>query len=198
MTDLILFVDDEQNLLDAMEVALRGRFNLHTALGPQQGLEMVRSFGPYAVVVSDLKMPGMSGIDFLAKVREMSPATMRIMLTGHGDMESAMEAVNRGEVFRFFTKPCPSHILREALLLGLDKYQCSLGPGAYGPDDQALTMREMKIAEMVRAGESTKEIAEKMNISTRTVETYRDNIRKKLGISNKKINLQTFLNSTQS
>jgi DNA-binding NarL/FixJ family response regulator len=198
MTDLILIVDDEQDILDGMAVALRGRFNLQTALGPEQGLEMVRSFGPYAVVVSDLKMPGMNGIDFLAKVREISPATMRIMLTGHGDIDSAIEAVNRGEVFRFFTKPCPSHILQDALILGLDKYQSNLGPGVYRPDEHALTMRELKIAEWVRAGESSKDIAEKMNLSTRTVETYRDNIRKKLGISNKKVNLHSFLNSAKS
>jgi len=221
MTDKILIVDDEQNILDGMKALLRRRFNVQTALGAGLGLEMLRSSGPFAVVMSDLKMPGMNGIEFLSRVRELSPATVRIMLTGHGDLDAAINAVNLGEVFRFYTKPCAADVLHEALKAGLDKYQKDFHveeseffrsiqklaqashPDSGAPTDSAgpaggenaLTVRELNIAAMIRKGSSTKEIAESLNISTRTVETYRDNIRKKLGIAGMKVSLQSVLNS---
>ncbi|WP_432738344.1 HD domain-containing phosphohydrolase [Maridesulfovibrio sp. FT414] len=104
----ILFVDDEQNILDSYRASLRRRFSVETALGPEEGLEKIVKSGPYAVVVSDLKMPKMDGVTFLNKVQELSPDTVRIMLTGHADLDSAIAAVNEGSVFRFLTKP--SHI----------------------------------------------------------------------------------------
>ncbi|NDV28075.1 HD domain-containing phosphohydrolase [Desulfovibrio sp. JC010] len=101
----ILFVDDEQNILDTYRALLRKRFKVQTALGPEEGLEKVRTSGPYAIVVSDLKMPKMDGITFLTKVKQLSPDTIRVMLTGHADLEAAISAVNEGSVFRFLTKP---------------------------------------------------------------------------------------------
>ncbi len=123
MDDKILFVDDEVNVLDAFKRQLRKRFHFDTALGPEEGLLSVSKKGPYAVVVSDLKMPKMNGIEFLSKVKEMAPDTVRIMLTGHGDLNNAMEAVNEGNIFRFLTKPCPVDSLSKALTAGLEQYR---------------------------------------------------------------------------
>ncbi len=97
----VLFVDDEQNILDTFRVSLRKRFKVDTALGPLEGLEKIKESGPYAIVVSDLKMPNMDGISFLSKVQELSPDTVRIMLTGHADLTSAISAVNEGLSFAF-------------------------------------------------------------------------------------------------
>ncbi|WP_320171283.1 HD domain-containing phosphohydrolase [Maridesulfovibrio sp.] len=120
----VLFVDDEQNILDSYRASLRRRFKVETALGPEEGLEKVKSSGPYAVVVSDLKMPKMDGITFLRKVQDSSPDTVRIMLTGHADLDSAIAAVNEGAVFRFLTKP--SHIDEMIRILTLAMKQYSL------------------------------------------------------------------------
>ena len=123
MQDKILFVDDEINVLEAFKRQLRRKYRLDTALGPEEGLLAVSNNGPYAVVVSDLKMPKMNGIEFLTRVKEMVPDTVRIMLTGYGDLQNAMEAVNQGNIFRFLTKPCPVDSLSNALEAGLKQYR---------------------------------------------------------------------------
>jgi response regulator RpfG family c-di-GMP phosphodiesterase len=75
--------------------------------GPDEGLAKLRSAGPHAVVVSDMRMPAMDGAEFLATVHAISPDTIRVMLTGCGDFESAKRAVNEGRVFRFSPSPLP-------------------------------------------------------------------------------------------
>ncbi|MDD3311743.1 HD domain-containing phosphohydrolase [Pseudodesulfovibrio sp.] len=118
----VLFVDDEQNILDSYRASLRRRYTVETALGPGEGLRMVKDSGPYAVVVSDLKMPKMDGVTFLAKVQEMSPDTVRVMLTGHADLQSAISAVNEGSVFRFLTKPSPIDEMVRTLDIAMKQY----------------------------------------------------------------------------
>lgn len=123
MKSKILFVDDEVNILDSFRVGLRKEYEVDTALGPEEGLKKVHEAGPFGVVVSDLKMPGMDGIDFLIQVKERAPSSVRIMLTGHGDFDKAMDAVNRGHIFRFLQKPCPMDVLKASLEDGLHQYR---------------------------------------------------------------------------
>ena len=123
MVDKVLFVDDEPNLLAGIQRQLRKQFMIETALGGEQGLEAVRRQGPYSVVVSDLRMPGMDGIQFLSQVRKTSPDTVRMMLTGNADLQAAIEAVNEGNILRFMTKPCPPEILAKALYQGIGQYR---------------------------------------------------------------------------
>lgn len=123
MSGKILLVDDEEMILSGFQRNLRKQFELETALGPLEGLEKIRTGGPFAVVVSDLKMPGMDGIQFLTRVREMSANTIRIMLTGYADLEASMAAVNSGQVFRFLTKPCPPESLAVTLNAALDQHR---------------------------------------------------------------------------
>jgi len=118
----VLFVDDEQNILDSFRASLRKRYKIETALGPLAGLDKITSSGPYAVVVSDLKMPDMDGITFLSKVQELSPDTVRVMLTGHADLNSAISAVNEGSVFRFLTKPSPVDVMVRTLEVAMKQY----------------------------------------------------------------------------
>lgn len=86
----ILFVHDEQSILDTFRASLRKKFKVDTALGPEQGLEKVRSGGPYTVIISDLKMPKMDGITFLSEVQEMAPETVRVMLTGNANLDAPL------------------------------------------------------------------------------------------------------------
>ncbi len=123
MQEKILFVDDEQNILEAFKRQLRKRFRFDTALGPEEGLKAIKENGPYAVVVSDLRMPKMDGIQFLRRTKELSPETVRMMLSGHADLTNAINAVNEGNIFRFLTKPCPVDHLTKALQDGIDQYR---------------------------------------------------------------------------
>ena len=119
----ILLVDDEPRILEALQRALRNEFHIETAQGPEEGLEAVVQRGPFAVVVSDLKMPGMDGIQFLARVKACSPDSSRVMLTGHADLETAIAAVNEGSILRFLTKPCPAMVLSRTLTAAVDQYR---------------------------------------------------------------------------
>jgi putative two-component system response regulator len=123
MTEKVLCVDDEQNYLSACQRKFRKKFHIDIASGGETGLDKIKKNGPYAVVVSDLRMPGMNGISFLAKVKEAAPNTVRIMLTGFADLTNAMDAVNQGNLFRFLSKPCPMDVLEKAIHDGIRQYQ---------------------------------------------------------------------------
>jgi signal transduction histidine kinase len=119
----ILFVDDDPNLLEACERVLRKRFQIDARVGPAAGLAAIEREGPYAVVVSDMRMPEMDGVQFLAQVKARVPDTVRMMLTAFPDMQTAVEAVNQGHIFRFLTKPCTSEHLTTALEAGLEQHR---------------------------------------------------------------------------
>jgi response regulator RpfG family c-di-GMP phosphodiesterase len=123
MTVKILCVDDDPNILAAYQRQLRKQFQIDIAHGGAEGLQAVACDGPYAVIVSDLRMPGMGGVEFLTKVKECSPDTVRMMLTGNADIHAAIEAVNQGRIFRFLTKPCLPEDLAQALDAGIAQYR---------------------------------------------------------------------------
>jgi len=101
----LLLVDDEENILRSLKRALRrGNWAIEVAPDGARGLELLRSFRP-AVVISDFRMPGMNGVQFLTHVKELSPRTQRIMLTGQADQRAIEDAINSSEIFRFVAKP---------------------------------------------------------------------------------------------
>jgi CheY-like chemotaxis protein len=106
VSDKVLLVDDEPAVLAGYERLLRGEFDIETAVGGEEGLAAIRDHGPFAVVVSDIRMPEMDGIQFLARVRQAAPNTIRLVLTGHAELNVAIDAINRGYIFGFLTKPC--------------------------------------------------------------------------------------------
>lgn len=118
----ILIVDDEPLVLAAYERALRNKFALEKATDGNAGLQTIAEKGPFAVVVSDLRMPGMDGIRFLAQVRQVAPDSVRAMLTGYAELQTAIDAVNEGSVFRFLTKPCPADALALVLTACVEQY----------------------------------------------------------------------------
>ena len=114
MAETILFVDDDANFLASLRRSLRG-LDIETESDPALALEKVTARGRYAVIVADMRMPGVDGIRLLATAARKSPETVRIMLTGHPDMSTAIDAVNKGQVYRFLTKPCSTVALKETL-----------------------------------------------------------------------------------
>ena len=119
----ILFVDDEKNLLASYERRLRKQYAMVTACSGEEGLEKLEKHGPFALIVADRQMPGMDGTRLLALVKEHSPDTVRMMLTGNVDLEAAIRTVNEGGLFRFLTKPCQPRELAKALDDGLAQYR---------------------------------------------------------------------------
>ncbi len=122
MTNKVLFVDDDMNILASFRRRLGRRFEIATVPGGEQGLEVLEKDGPIAVVISDQRMPGMDGIQFLSEVKKRAPDTVRMMLTGNADLTTAIKAVNEGSIFRFFTKPCPPEEMASAIEAGLKQY----------------------------------------------------------------------------
>lgn len=123
MNKRVLLVDDESRILQALERRLGREFEIHTAVGGDGGVSVLKERGPFAVVVSDLRMPGMNGVEFLTRVKGLAPDTIRVLLTGQPDMESAIDGVNEGNIFRFLTKPCPAEVLEKALRAGVEQYR---------------------------------------------------------------------------
>ena len=101
----ILLVDDEPDVLTGYERVLRKRFSVETAPGGEQALALLESQGPYAVLVADQRMPGMTGVEFLAAAKAVKPQAARLMLTGYADLQDLTAAVNVGEVQYYLTKP---------------------------------------------------------------------------------------------
>ena len=119
----VLFVDDDLRLLQAFAAALDDQFAVETAIGGQAGLRKMREHADLAVVVSDLGMPQMDGATFLHESMQQSPTATRILLTGLGGIDGAKNAVNKGQIFRFLTKPCPLDQLRQALEDGVEHHR---------------------------------------------------------------------------
>jgi response regulator RpfG family c-di-GMP phosphodiesterase len=123
MRERILLVDDDSNVLDGYRRSLSREFLLETAIGADQGLALIEKNGPYAVVVSDMRMPGMNGIQLLSTVRNAWPDTVRIILTGNADLETAIDAINEGSIFRFLMKPCEREVMAKTLTAALMQYR---------------------------------------------------------------------------
>jgi putative nucleotidyltransferase with HDIG domain len=123
MKDAVLFIDDEVNILNSIQrVFADHNFTLMTAGNAQKGLEIL-SRNEIAVVISDNIMPGMNGLDLLRLAKVISPDTIRIMLTGHASLDTAIEAINLGEVFRFVVKPWNDKALEETVEDALQRYR---------------------------------------------------------------------------
>jgi response regulator RpfG family c-di-GMP phosphodiesterase len=119
----ILFVDDDTSLLEAFQRSYRNQFEFDIALGGDEALNRIKSSGPYALVVADMNMPGMNGVQLLERIMVLAPETVRVMLTGNADQLTAVNAVNRGAVYRFLNKPCPADILVPVLESALKQYE---------------------------------------------------------------------------
>ncbi len=102
----VLFVDDEPNVLNAFKRRLSNTYEFVTSSSPLEALQVLSTSGPFSVVISDMRMPEMQGIEFLREVAKKSPDSVRVMLTGLADQRTVVRAINDGAVFRFINKPC--------------------------------------------------------------------------------------------
>src|SRR6202051_921327 len=115
----VLCVDDEPRVVDGLALHLRRDYQVRTANGANNALQLLKEHGAPAVIVSDMRMPGMDGATFLKHVKHLHPETTRILLTGDPGRDVAIAAVNEGQIFRYLTKPCAPDQLRAAIEAGV-------------------------------------------------------------------------------
>ena len=118
----ILIVDDEEVLLKSIQRIHDDDYDITTALGPAEALEVFEQEGPFAVVVSDMRMPGMNGVELLTEIERRDPSAVKMMLTGFSELKTTVKAINQGQLFRFLTKPCDDDDFAAALDAGLRQF----------------------------------------------------------------------------
>lgn len=119
----VLCVDDEPNVLEGLATNIGRRYDVQTATSGAQALEQLAGDPKKAVIISDMRMPMMDGAAFLAKAKELAPEAVRILLTGQTDLDSAISAVNNGQIFRFLTKPCAPPTLLAAIAAAVEQHE---------------------------------------------------------------------------
>ena len=110
----ILYVDDEQHNLISFKAALRRDYDVTTAISAEAALPIMES-EPIDIVVSDQRMPGMTGVEFFQKLLHVKPEPMRILLTGYSDIQAVIDAINKGEVYRYLTKPWEAGFMKSTI-----------------------------------------------------------------------------------
>lgn len=124
MASDILIIDDDLNLLSAMKRQLRGRYPLQTAQSGEAALKYLSTAQELpAVILCDMRMGGMNGVETLRRAKDLAPDAVRLMLTGNADMQTAIDAINDGNIFRFLTKPCPPERLESGLEAALEQHR---------------------------------------------------------------------------
>jgi response regulator RpfG family c-di-GMP phosphodiesterase len=119
----VLCVDDEARVVEGLVLHLRKDYEVHTALSGDEALKALKQMGGAAVIVSDMRMPGMDGAMLLRQVLVLYPDTTRILLTGEPGRDAAIAAVNNAQIFRFLAKPCPPDQLRTAIEAGVMQHR---------------------------------------------------------------------------
>lgn len=152
----ILLVDDDQSLLASLRRQLCREYEIVTAGDGPSAIEAVRAAmsaqTPFAVVLCDMQMPGMNGVETLKAIRDFAPDCARLMLTGSPDLETSIKAINEGNILRFYVKPCPIETLREGLLVGVEHYR--------------------RAAESMGVAENAKQWAEALAVSRAEIEQF--------------------------
>ncbi|MBS1531459.1 MAG: response regulator [Bacteroidetes bacterium] len=117
----VLYVDDEINNLNSFKAAFRRDFDIHVAQSAREGRKLLDS-NEIGVIITDQRMPGMTGIEFLESILTIYPDTIRILLTGFSDMNAVMDAINRGQVYKYLVKPWQNDELKLYIQNALEIY----------------------------------------------------------------------------
>ena len=177
MNNKILCVDDEESILRGFQLNLRKDFELHLASNGVEGLEVFDREKDFALVLSDMRMPEMNGATMLSEIKKRDAEVVTVLLTGHTDFESAIAAVNEGNVFRMLSKPCPPETLIKVLRSGLEQHDLIKSKrilldktlrGAVDALAQSLsTAKPLFFGRAQRVRRLSNELAEMMNIPNR-------------------------------
>lgn len=153
----LLFVDDERRVLNSMRAMFRRDYTVFLANSGPEALELLEKES-IDVVVSDQRMPGMSGVDVLKAFKEHAPNAMRILLTGYADEQAITDSINEGEVFRYLTKPCPRESITEAIALAVEATALAV-EATNGLSSLAPTVTELETPELRHAEDEQRRLA---------------------------------------
>ncbi len=117
----ILYVDDEEHNLIAFKAVMRRKYQVFTAISAEEALALLGN-NEIEIVISDQRMPHTSGVQFFSKIKKLHPDPIRILLTGYSDMESVVDSINKGEVYRYLTKPWDSDYMISAVNQALELF----------------------------------------------------------------------------
>jgi CheY-like chemotaxis protein len=122
----ILVVDDEEAILETMSFTFEDDYDVVTSTDPRRALDLLDSKGPFAVVLTDQRMPDMSGVEFVSEVRRRHPTTVRMILTGFSDMEAIIQAINDGHIYAYITKPWEPDHLKQVMKSAVEHHKLSV------------------------------------------------------------------------
>ncbi|GAA4176408.1 MULTISPECIES: response regulator [Sphingobacterium] len=117
----ILYVDDEENNLFSFKATFRLKYKVFTAISGAEAIELVKN-NPIDIIITDQRMPEMTGVEFLEEVIKIDAAPMRILLTGYADMAAVVDAVNKGKIFHYLNKPWSEKELDETIQRAYEVY----------------------------------------------------------------------------
>lgn len=118
----IVLLDDEERIVRSVKALLRNQYKVKATTDPQEALEYIKEHEVMAII-SDQRMPEMTGVEMLRKVKELSPGTMRLLLTGYADKEAVIDSVNHGEIYRYINKPWDADTLKAVVAEAVDVAQ---------------------------------------------------------------------------
>jgi DNA-binding NtrC family response regulator len=107
----ILYIDDEENNLNSFKAAFRREYEVTVALSASEAKELIKSNG-FEIIITDQRMPGITGVDFLASIINDYPEPIRMLLTGYADMQAVIDAINKGQIYQYITKPWDEQQMR--------------------------------------------------------------------------------------
>ncbi|EEI90157.1 response regulator receiver domain protein [Sphingobacterium spiritivorum ATCC 33300] len=117
----VLYVDDEENNLLSFKATFRLKYEVHTAISGADAIEIVKK-NPVNVIITDQRMPEMTGVEFLEEIIKLDPHPMRILLTGYTDMAAVIDAVNKGKIFHYLNKPWSEEELDQTIIRAYEAY----------------------------------------------------------------------------
>ena len=117
----LLYVDDEENNLMSFKASFRLKYNVMIANSAAEGMKILEN-KPVEIIITDQRMPNMTGIEFLEKVLEKYPDPMRILLTGYTDMTAVIDAVNKGKIYHYLSKPWSEELIDETIRKAFEAY----------------------------------------------------------------------------
>lgn len=117
----ILYIDDEEHNLVAFKAVLRRDFEIYTAISVKEARKYLEDY-EIKIIVSDQRMPQTTGVQFFSEIKKSHPEPIRILLTGYSDMEAVIDAINKGEVYRYLTKPWDSDYMKSILQQAMELF----------------------------------------------------------------------------
>lgn len=199
----ILIVDDDERYLASLRRIMQGHFDITTTRDPIQALKIFEHQGPFAAVISDYRMPLINGIELFSRMCVLDNKVQRIMLTGHAELQMAIDAVNHGKITVFLTKPTPAVSIRSVVAEAVRTYnqqvngviEAASSDRSSSPPPPAkqdtysiclpLTVKEKQVMALLARGLSNEEISIELDITVGTVKSHLNNLFGKMDVNSR-------------